>query len=123
MRRTASPGSVLACWAAVLALSACEGGGGAASCETISADLASAVAVVQACEVDTDCGLPIRGTACQPECDLAARLDADLTDVDALLADAVDQQCELPWGARCDCPEPIGAVCTDAGTCEWDWGD
>jgi hypothetical protein len=106
-----------------LLVSGCDGAGGAASCEDISADLESAVAAVQTCSADADCGLAIEGTSCQPECDLAARLDADTTAVDALIDDAFAQQCELPWEARCDCPTPVGAVCTDAGTCEWDWGE
>lgn len=108
--------------AVLLLLLACNGAGGDATCDAVAADLEAAVADVQACTADEDCGLALQGTSCQPECDLAARLDADTTTVDALIDDAVAQQCELPWEARCDCPEPVGALCTDAGTCEWDWG-
>lgn len=107
---------------ALLLLSACAGGAGGAPCGAITEDLEAAVAIAQACEADVDCGLPLEGTGCQPECDLVARLDADPTAVDALLDEAAAAQCPLPWAARCDCPEPVGAVCTDAGTCEWDFG-
>lgn len=105
-----------------LVVAGCGGAGDAASCDAIAKDLEGAVAEVQACSADADCGLAIEGTSCQPECDLAARLDADTTEVDTLLEQAFAKQCALPWEARCDCPAPVGAVCTDAGTCEWDWG-
>jgi hypothetical protein len=118
MRRALLP----ACAALLLALSGCGGGGAAGGCDALTADLESAIADAQACTADADCGLPIEATGCQPECELVARLDADLTTVDTLLDEVVAQQCPFPWEPRCDCPEPVGAVCTDAGTCEWDWG-
>ncbi len=109
---------------ALLILGACDGGTtSGASCDDLSTELEAEVARVTTCDVDVDCGQAVTATSCQPECDMVARNDVDASVLEGLVAEAADASCPLPFERPCDCPAPVGAVCTDAGTCEWDWGD
>jgi hypothetical protein len=111
--------------AGLLLLVACDGAkgdSGAGSCAALDAEMRAETERITTCERDEDCGRGVEGTSCQSECDLVARLDADVTTLEALVQDSAMRQCSFPFDRPCDCPTPVGAVCTDAGVCEWDWG-
>lgn len=91
-----------------------------ATCEQVRDAIADERALVQACESDDECGQVLEGTSCGCTRDWVARLDADPTRLEDLLATEIDGERCLETGGTCDCPAADGFACVD-GACSWDY--
>lgn len=89
-----------------------------ATCDDVQQTFDDAAASIRSCTEDAECGQVLPGTSCGCTRDWVARLDADPTDLYALIDDA--GACDLGLEGTCDCPEAYGFECAD-GTCEWDY--
>lgn len=90
------------------------------SCEETVTAMQAELAVIQACEVDEDCGQVLSGTSCGCTRDLVARTDADLSTFEALYAEVLARSCDGGFTSTCDCPEVDGYAC-EAGVCTWNY--
>lgn len=75
---------------------------------------------VRGCMNDNECGVEIKGTSCGCTRNWVARLDADLTEFEALVDTANELGCELPFFSSCDCPATDGFECA-GGICNWNY--
>ena len=91
------------------------------TCDAALEAVDDALADVQSCDVDADCGQPIVGTSCGCTRDLVARVDADLTAYEDAVQAAADQQCEVGATGVCDCPAAAGFICSEEKVCEWNY--
>lgn len=107
-----------------LTVAGCDGStGNADACADLDAELLAETERITSCERDADCGQAVTGTSTEPSCDLVARNDADVTVLEGLIEESAAGNCSFPFERPTDCPDPVGAICTDDGVCEWDWGD
>jgi hypothetical protein len=90
----------------------------ARDCPAVEAELAAAFAEAQRCSEASECGQPILGTSCGCTRNKVARLDADLSTVEALMAEGQAMSCELGLDSTCDCPDTGGFDCVE-GSCAW----
>lgn len=86
------------------------------TCDDVTAELAGALADIQACDDDLACGQVLSGTSCGCTRDLVARDDADPSSFEALLTEAGQLECDVGMDSPCDCPATAGFRC-DQGTC------
>lgn len=90
------------------------------SCEDFYPVFEAEIAEIRGCDAADQCGVEMQGTSCGCTRNWVARLDADLSDFDALVKLAQELECELPFFSTCDCPEAKGFTCTD-GICNWNY--
>ena len=98
------------------------GTSGARDCAVVQSELSAAFTTVQSCATADECGQPILGTSCGCTQDKVARTDADLSEVEALMAEGGAIECDLGLASDCSCPEVDGYDCIDA-TCTWNYTD
>lgn len=75
---------------------------------------------VRGCMNDDECGVEIKGTSCGCTRNWVARLDADLSEFEALVDTANELGCDLPFISTCDCPGTDGFECA-GGICNWNY--
>jgi hypothetical protein len=90
------------------------------TCEELETALAAETDAILSCTADAECGQVLAGTSCGCTRNMVARLDADITDWQALREDFFDQQCGIGPISTCDCPAADGFAC-DEGTCTWNY--
>jgi hypothetical protein len=93
---------------------------GFVDCATLKADYQAELAEIGSCVDDSECGQELKGTSCGCTHNAVARLDADSSELYALLMLADEHRCELILAGTCDCPAAEGFVCTD-GQCGWNY--
>lgn len=86
------------------------------TCDDVVDAYLAALDEVSSCAVADDCGQPIPGTSCGCTRDRVARVDADLSEVQALQEEGQERECDLGGTSVCDCPEALGFDCLE-GTC------
>lgn len=91
-------------------------------CDGIQDAFASELAAVQACTQDTDCGQVLSGTSCGCTRNLVARLDADVSELERLMAVEVNGERCVQLVSTCDCPQADGFAC-EQGVCTWNYLD
>ena len=89
-------------------------------CVDIEQDIAIELDDIQSCTADADCGQVLVGTSCGCTRNLVARVDADISDFQALQQQAAELECDTGFVSVCDCPAAAGFRC-DAGTCAWNY--
>jgi hypothetical protein len=89
------------------------------TCEQVRAAIDAELAKIQACDAAEDCGQVLTGTSCGCTRNLVARLDADITRFNELMALETDLQCE-GFVSTCDCPAADGYACIE-GRCTWNY--
>jgi hypothetical protein len=96
-------------------------GGGAepaGGCEMLQAQLAVALADLQACEADEDCGASVSEGTCGCTLAVPSRTDADPTQYIDLVRRV--SECTQEGGSVCDCPPADGFIC-DQNRCAWNY--
>jgi hypothetical protein len=101
---------------------ACAAGGapGFGSCEQVREALGDELERIQRCDSDEQCGQVLKGTSCGCTRDWVARLDADPSHLQELLATQVDGDLCNSGGSTCDCPAADGFACIDE-RCSWNY--
>jgi hypothetical protein len=101
---------------------ACAAGGapGFDSCEQVRDALGDELERIQRCDSDEQCGQVLKGTSCGCTRDWVARLDADPSHLQELLATQVDGDLCNSGGSTCDCPAADGFACIDE-RCSWNY--
>lgn len=89
-------------------------------CDSIKADYTAELVKLRSCDDAKQCGQELKGTSCGCTHNLVARLDADSSELYAILMLADEHGCELILAGTCDCPAAEGFVCSD-GLCGWNY--
>lgn len=90
------------------------------TCVDIEAEFAAETTAIRSCTEAAECGQVLTGTSCGCTQDWVARLDADPTAFQALLAEGTTAGCELGTASDCRCPEADGYDCVDL-VCTWNY--
>ena len=89
------------------------------TCDEVNAEMKNELAGLQACSVDSDCGLILERTSCGCTNNLVARKDFDATRFRGLQDRAYELECG-GGTTDCSCPDADGFVCTN-GVCGWNY--
>ncbi len=97
-------------------------GAGFSSCEEVRQATEAALAQIQACSSDAECGQVLSGTSCGCTRNEVARLDADTSEFDAIHYVTIDgETCNGGrFGSTCDCPAADGFAC-ESNRCTWNY--
>jgi hypothetical protein len=89
------------------------------TCDEVNAEMKSELASLQACSMNTDCGLILEGTSCGCTNELVANKDLDAARFRSLQGRADELKCSAAT-TDCSCPTADGFVCTNS-VCGWNY--
>jgi hypothetical protein len=90
-------------------------------CEALVPAFLEEAADIRSCTADAECGQVLAGTSCGCTNNWVARVDADTSTFETIMAEAQQAGCELPGTiSTCDCPSVDGFVC-NANVCGWNY--